>query len=211
LGVSLGIAAAVLSFAFQPVILSLLGWIYLVGARVYREGDRIRVGEIKGDVILIDPMHTKIMEIGGEYIKGDYTSGRVYTLPNSLVLTAPVANYTKYFPYIWTEISFQLTYGSDLKFAMENTKKITKQHFMKSLKKIGQKYEDFLEFHEFETESFQPIRFTVVPSQSWIDFRVVFPVMPKKKGVMISSLTNKILEFFNKHPEKIAFPKGRAR
>ncbi|MBD3330217.1 mechanosensitive ion channel [Candidatus Peregrinibacteria bacterium] len=211
LGISLGVIAAILTFAFQPIILSFIGWVYLLTHQVYREGDRIRIGEIKGDVMKIDPLHTKILEVGSEYIRGDFPSGRVFTMPNGKLLTDPVANYSKYFPYIWTEITFQLTYDTDFQFAIQGIKKIIKEHFSKNISKIKTEFEELLEDHDFDDEHFQAIRYTFLPAQSWIDFRITFPVIPKKKGVTISRLTEKVLEFFDEYPEKIAYPKGRAR
>jgi len=86
-GISLGIIAVAFTFIFQAPILNLVGWVYITIGKVYREGDRIRVGNFKGDVVDINPMRTKIFEIGGEYTASDLPSGRIVTLPNSLLLS----------------------------------------------------------------------------------------------------------------------------
>jgi small-conductance mechanosensitive channel len=86
-GISLGIIAVAFTLIFQSPILNLVGWVYITLGRVYREGDRIRVGNFKGDVVDINPMRTKIFEIGGEFTASDLPSGRIITLPNSLLLT----------------------------------------------------------------------------------------------------------------------------
>jgi len=98
-GISLGIIAVAFTFIFQSPILNLVGWVYITIGSVYKEGDRVRVGNFKGDVVDINPMRTKIFEIGGEYTASDLPSGRIVTLPNSLLLSEPVSNFTKDVPY----------------------------------------------------------------------------------------------------------------
>jgi small-conductance mechanosensitive channel len=81
--ISLGIIAVAFTLIFQSPILNSVGWVYVTLGRVYSEGDRIRVGNYKGDVVDIYPMRTKIFEIGGEFTAGDLPRGRIITLPNS--------------------------------------------------------------------------------------------------------------------------------
>lgn len=211
IGISLGIVAAVLMLIFQSVILNLVGWVYIISARIYEEDDRIRIGEIKGDVVDINPMNTKIMEIGGEYVNPELASGKVYTLPNSLLLTQSVANYTRYFPYVWVDLPFDLTYETDFPFVIEQIKKIVMDHLKPELKNMEETYDDFLDHFDADGIDFVPVSFNYAAQGSFVNFRVTFPVKPQLQADVTTEVTQKILEMFNKHPQKVRFPLGRNR
>src|SRR5437899_196709 len=49
--VSLGLISLVLGFALQTPISSLIGWVYILIRAPYRVGDRIQIGDARGDVI----------------------------------------------------------------------------------------------------------------------------------------------------------------
>ena len=65
---SLGVVGFAITFALQQPLLSLLGWFYLVIKRPYGVGDRVRIGEVKGDVVEVDFLVTTLWEVGGELV-----------------------------------------------------------------------------------------------------------------------------------------------
>lgn len=124
-GVVLGLAAAGIAFAMQEVIGALAGWLNIVAGRIYHVGDRIEMADgVRGDVIDVTPLRTKILEIGsgvdeseGEespsWVRGRQYTGRVVAVSNKATFTDPVYNYTAIFEYIWEEITFPISYRSD--------------------------------------------------------------------------------------------------
>lgn len=57
-------------------------------------------------------------EINGELVSSNQPSGRIITLPNSVVLSSHVKNYTREeFPYVWNELTIQVAYETDLEYA----------------------------------------------------------------------------------------------
>lgn len=210
-GISLGIIAVAFTLIFQSPILNLVGWIYITMGRVYKEGDRIRVGNYKGDVVDINPMRTKIFEIGGEFTTSDLPSGRVITLPNSLLLSEPVSNFTKDVPYVWVDIPFDLTYETDFEFVKEEIGKIIRKRLEDQLETIQEKYEKAVKTYHIKDEPFIDISFNLTPAGSWIEFRVTFPVDPKEQHIITTEITEEILKMFNQYPDKVKFPMGRSR
>lgn len=210
-GISLGIIAVAFTLIFQSPILNLVGWVYITLGRVYREGDRIRVGNFKGDVVDINPMRTKIFEIGGEFTASDLPSGRIITLPNSLLLSEPVSNFTKDVPYVWVDIPFDLTYETDFKFVKSEVEEIIRNCIKEKLETIREKYEKAVRTYHVKDEPFIDVSFNLIPAGSWIEFRVTFPVDPKEQHVIVTEITEDILQMFNKYPDKVRFPKGRSR
>src|SRR6185436_3569478 len=92
-------------------------WVYILLRRPYRVGDRIQIGEAKGDVIDVSYLDTSLWECGGPFLSSDHPSGRVIRIPNKKVLDSTVFNYSwPLFPYIWNEVAVHIGYAADLEF-----------------------------------------------------------------------------------------------
>jgi len=208
--VSLGIVAAAFTFIFQTPVLSLVGWIYLSMGRIYSTGDRIRLGNIKGDVIDVSPLRTKLLEIGGEYVQADLPSGRIATFPNSMLLTDEIINYTKFFPYIYADVPFHLTYETDFNFVFKIVRDIISKNIKNDKKDMENSFNRLKRRFGIK-EEFEPIKFNITPSWTWIEFRVTFPLDPREQSNVLTKVTKDILEEFQKHPGKVKFPRGRTR
>ena len=117
LAVVFGLMAAGLAFAMQEVIGALAGWFNIVSGRVFRVGDRIEMGGVRGDVLDITPLRTKIMEIGSPedetWVHGRQFTGRVVALSNKSTFTEPVFNYSTLFEFIWEELTVPVPYDAD--------------------------------------------------------------------------------------------------
>ena len=68
LATALGIVGAGLAIASQEMIGSLAAGLNIAVGNIYRIGDRVRVGEVVGDVMDISLLRTMVMEVG-EWVK----------------------------------------------------------------------------------------------------------------------------------------------
>lgn len=118
LGVALGMVGAGIAFALQEVIMSIAGWINIVSAGTISVGQRVKIGEVKGDVIDIGVFNTTIMEVG-DWIDGDLYNGRIVIITNSFVFKENVHNYSAEYPFLWDEIYIPIRMESDYKKAQE--------------------------------------------------------------------------------------------
>jgi small-conductance mechanosensitive channel len=109
---ALGILGAGLAIASQELIGSLAAGLNIWLGNIYRVGDRIRVGDVVGDVMDISLARTTVMEVG-EWVKADQYTGRIVTVANREVWTNPVYNFTQHWGYLWDEITLPITYESD--------------------------------------------------------------------------------------------------
>ena len=117
---SLGVIGFAVTFALQQPLLSLIAWVYITVKQPYGVGDRVRIDDAKGDVIGVDFLVTTLWEINGELVTTNQPSGRVVTVPNSVVLSSNVVNFGGGgSPYVWNEVSVQVAYETDLDFARE--------------------------------------------------------------------------------------------
>jgi small-conductance mechanosensitive channel len=79
---ALSVLGAGIVVALQDGIASIGGWFAISFSSLYRVGDRIQVGETKGDVIDISLLRTTIMETGN-WVSGDLYNGRVVAFPTT--------------------------------------------------------------------------------------------------------------------------------
>lgn len=118
LGLVLGFVTAGVAFAMQEVIGALAGWVSIATGRLYRVGDRVDVGGVRGDVIDITPLRTKLMEMGSpegstSWVHGRQLTGRIVSVTNKSVFTAPVFNYSTSFDFLCEELVVPVPYHQD--------------------------------------------------------------------------------------------------
>ena len=118
LGVFLGLLSAAIGFALQKPMTGVAAWIMVVTKRPFDIGDRITVGDVKGDVVDINLTHVHVMEIGG-LIGDEENSGRLVMVPNWLLFEKNIINYTSNNDFVLHRVIVNVTYESNLDKAME--------------------------------------------------------------------------------------------
>jgi small-conductance mechanosensitive channel len=123
LGTFVGLVTAGIAFALQKVITSLAGYFVILRGNTFSVGDRIVMGDVRGDVVALGFMQTTIMEMGqpppvqsadpAMWVESRQFTGRIVTISNSEIFEKPVYNYSREFPYIWDEIKIPITYEAD--------------------------------------------------------------------------------------------------
>lgn len=108
----LTVFATALVIGLKEVFLSMVGWIHIVVRTVYRVGDRIEINGLRGDVVDLTLLTTKLVEVGG-WAGGDQSTGRLLTFPNNWLFAHGVRNDTHGFGFVWNEITFTVTKASD--------------------------------------------------------------------------------------------------
>lgn len=212
--VPLGVVSLVLGVALQTPLSSFIGWIYLLVRAPYRVGDRIKLGDLRGDVIDVSYLDTTLWEFGGDYLSGDHPSGRVIRIPNMNVLTTPVVNYSwPLFPYVWNEIKFHVAYESDLRFIAEAMQRVTETELGAAMTEQVQIYRDILSktpVDELDVQDKPAVTFGV-SDNTWIEAKVRYLVHPKEAGRVKARLIPKLLRELNAQPDKVLFPKSNMR
>lgn len=118
LGLVVGLLGAGTAFALQEVIGAIAGWGNIISGRIFWVGDRIEMGGVRGDVIDITLLRTKLMEIGspiddGTWVHGRQYTGRIVAVSNKKTLTDPVYNFSATFEYIWEELTLPIPHDAD--------------------------------------------------------------------------------------------------
>jgi len=210
--VSLGVVGIAVSLALQQPLLNLLGWVYIAAKAPYGIGDRIAIEDSKGDVLEIDFLTTTLREVNGELVSSHQPSGRLITVPNSAVLSAHVVNYSdSAFPYVWNEVAVQVAYETDLAFASALARDAADEFLGDEMERAVGQFRDLLTETEVEREVAERPTVNVRQAESWVELRVRYVVEPTGGQRVKNELYRRILESFNEHPERVAFPVSRSR
>jgi len=105
-----GLITAGLAVAMQSVLVSVVGYFFLIGKYGIRVGDRVQVGNVTGEVIDLGLVRLHLMELGG-----NGPTGRVVAFANSIIFQASGGLF-KQIPGVnlaWHEITLMLPAGSD--------------------------------------------------------------------------------------------------
>src|SRR6202451_4555304 len=126
LSFALGVAGAGVAVALQDVLASIAGAFSIGFSKLYTVGDRVQIGDTRGDVIDIGLLRTTLMETGN-WVSKDLYNGRIVRIPNSLVLKGTVFNYSQGFQFLWDEIKLLVTTTSDCHYAREMLMRVARE------------------------------------------------------------------------------------
>ena len=118
LGFIAGLLSVALGWALQKPISGVVAWLIILARRPFTINDRVSISNMKGDVIDIGLTHITLNEVGGT-VDGEENSGRIITIPISIIFEKEIINYTKQDDYILDEITATITYESNLEKAEE--------------------------------------------------------------------------------------------
>lgn len=108
----LSLVAAALVIISKELLLNVVASGVIAWRQLFEIGDRIQIADRAGDVIETGLMYFSVAEIGG-WVEADEPTGRIIRVPNSIVLTQAVTNYSRRLPLLWHEISVDLAATSN--------------------------------------------------------------------------------------------------
>jgi small-conductance mechanosensitive channel len=202
LSFALGIAGAGVAVALQEVIAGIAGWIAIGVGKLYAVGDRIQIGDTKGEVIDISPLRTTLMETG-HGVSGDLYSGRIASIPNGAVLKGPTFNYSQGFYFVWNEIKLRFTLDSDHVFAREMLLQIARESVSDYVAKTEQSWEHVTDDFRIANLRREPTVTLVVVDGAYLEFTVSYVVDYLKRTVTKDQLFTRILEEIDKNESKV--------
>jgi small-conductance mechanosensitive channel len=108
-----GLITAGLAVAMQSVLVSVVGYFFLIGKYGIRVGDRVQIGSVTGEVIDLGLVRLHLMELSGDGPMSP--TGRVVAFANSIIFAASGGLF-KQIPGVnlaWHEITLSLPAGAD--------------------------------------------------------------------------------------------------
>ena len=206
LGLVLGLTTAGLAFAMQELIGSLAGWFNIVSGSIFRVGDRVQVGGVRGDVIDITPLRTKVMEIGSDvdddtWVRGRQYTGRIVAVSNKATFTEPVFNYSATFEFIWEEVTIPVAYRDD----WHTAERIMREEAIRvsSSGEAERAIASMLHRYPVARTEVEP-RVFVKATDSYLELSARFVVPVRTARWMKDDLTRRILNRFAEHGIAVA-------
>src|SRR5258707_1586205 len=108
-----GLITAGVAVAMQSVLVSIVGYFFLIGKYGIRVGDRVQIGDVRGEVIDLELVRLHLMELGGHGSLGP--TGRVVAFANSIVFQVSSGLFKQIHGvnFVWRDITLSLPAGVD--------------------------------------------------------------------------------------------------
>lgn len=191
--------SAGVTIAIREVILNFFAGIFIKTRIPFKLEDRIEINNIIGDVVVINLLSFKILEVSDKD-NGEQSNGKIVNIPNSYIFSYALKNYTTAFKYIWDEMIVNIPLNADV----EKTKKIilkivNNNEVIKAIpKKMDKQVTDASLEYRIYYNHLEPIIYTRVVNNH-IELSVRFLVHPKKMRNVENDIWLNILnEYKNK-------------
>ncbi|HEX3356777.1 MAG TPA: mechanosensitive ion channel family protein [Tepidisphaeraceae bacterium] len=195
-----GLITAGVAVALQTVILSGVAYFFFIGRFGVRQGDRVTINNITGDVIEIGLFRIYLMELSGP-TSDLHPTGRVVVFSNS-VLFQPQAFY-KQMPgsdYIWHRVALTLAPEVDINLAEKRLMAAVNSVFADYQQSIERQHADITRSLHMDLGTPTPegrIRFI----DTGLEFVVRYPVDLHDAAQIDDRMTRQLLQAINQEPK----------
>jgi small-conductance mechanosensitive channel len=179
-----GLLAAGAAVASQKAILSLAGYFVIVFGKVFDIGDRIQIGDVRGDVVDVGLFKTTVMEMGvppsllpnpNNWITARQYTGRVVTFTNSEVFEKPTFNYSNMFDFLWEEMRLPLHYDEDLERAEAIALEVAREATADVVQEASREFARIRHRYPLQPADLEPQAFIRL-TDSWVELSLRFLV-----------------------------------
>ncbi|WP_157952422.1 mechanosensitive ion channel family protein [Candidatus Similichlamydia epinepheli] len=170
------IAVAVV-MAFMELIRCLHGYLLLLRSNAYSLGDRIEIGQFKGDVLSVNLLYTILLEVGIGGKSSNQGTGKRIIFPNSILLTSTIVNSSFLEDFSFVSIDIPMMATEDWQRAKSILLELAQEESQPFLEKARRRSKEMAQKHGLEPVSVEPrvfIRMTA-PSELLLTLRVASP------------------------------------
>jgi len=201
----LGILSAGIAIALKEVFMNIAGWAYIYIRKPFDVGDRVQIGDIKGDVIDLRLFQFTLLEIGN-WVDADQSTGRIVHVPNLKVFLEPQANYSQGFNYIWNEQTVFITLDSDYKKAKSVITEILHSLLLDEIASAEAEFKKARDKHLIVYNQFTPAVFIDITERG-VQIAMRYLCNPRRRRMIHHTITESILERFAKEKDiHLAYP-----
>ena len=192
LSFAIGVVGAGVAVALQDVVASIAGAFSIGFSKLYAVGDRVQIGDTRGDVIDIGLLRTTLMETGN-WVSRDLYNGRIARIPNSTVLRGSVFNYSQGFRFVWDEINVLFKITSDCQLARAMLLRAANEAIGEYLVEAQRSWKVMSDNYQSANPPLEPTVALVVNAGS-LEFTVSYVVNYTKRTAMKDQLFTKIVQ-----------------
>jgi small-conductance mechanosensitive channel len=204
----LGLVSAGLAIALKDPITNIVAWVFILWRKPFEVGDRIEIGQYAGDVVDQRIFLFSMMEIGN-WVDADQSTGRILHIPNGMIFTSGVANYTHGPDYIWNEIPVLITFESDWEKAKRLLQEIADAHDVSKNEETTREFEAATRKFLLKYNKLTPIVYTNV-LDSGVSLTIRYLCKPRQRRGTAESIWEATLRAFANHTDiDLAYPTTR--
>jgi small-conductance mechanosensitive channel len=204
----LGLLSAGLAVALKDPIANVMGWAFILWRKPFEIGDRIQIGDYAGDVIDLRVFQFTLMEIGN-WVKAEQSTGRILHLPNGMIFTTVMANYTKGSDYIWNEIPVLVTFESDWQKTKTLLQDIAREHAQTLMQNAEESFRKAATQYMLQYGTLTSTVYTSV-KDSGVLLTIRYLCEPRDRRDSTQAIWEQILLVFSQHPDiDFAYPTQR--
>lgn len=197
-----GLITAGVAVALQNVIVSMVGYFFLIGKFGIRIGDRVQVSGVTGEVVDIGLVRFHLMELGGAGADSQPT-GRVVAFSNSIVFQ-PASGLFKQIPgtnFLWHEIDLTFAPESDYHAVRERVNAAVDRAFAEYHEKMeGQRHQMEMTLSSISAAELKP-KTRLHFSSTGIEVNVRFPVELDTAAEIDEQIMKELLTAIEKDPQ----------
>lgn len=210
--VGLGLIGFGLTLALQRPILSVAGWAVIRFGRLFREGDRIEVQGIVGDVLDVGLFKTRLWEIGsadsplpwGGSVSPLRETGRTVMVTNAVFLEEPVANATNDVPFVFDEFVVSVGYEADWKLGERVLRDVAGDVLDPAAhERAAREYERLARSMPTKAEFPREPQILIRLEDSWIELRLRYLVDIRQRSFVRTRLARNWQKASSQHPEDL--------
>lgn len=179
------VIAVGVALALQKYTASFIAHFVIRFSNIYAHGDRIRIGNIKGDVRKVGIFHTTLEEVGEDEKLGGELTGRLLHVPNLIILDQPVLNYSKDYSvlnetissdFMFDEVRIPITTTSNVQRATEILDRILKSQDEMHIKQASRMFQESYPAFLNEATTGPRVLIFIEPQHIWIKGKFVTPL-----------------------------------
>jgi len=201
LGTALALVAGGLAIATKEFWLNLIGYFFHPMARSFGIGERIKIGDYRGDVIDQNMMGTTVLEVGPGSDNHQYT-GRTVFIPNSAFLDTPLINETFLGEFAFHIIRVPLHVHSDWRDAerrlLEAARIVSEPYIERARRHIHQ----IERRHSLKAPTIQPHVRVFLPDADTIHLLLRLPVPARSRSNFEQAILRRYLQSGSETPVK---------
>ncbi|EOZ99649.1 MscS Mechanosensitive ion channel [Indibacter alkaliphilus LW1] len=201
----LGLLSAGIAIALKDIFVNIAGWLFIYWRKPFDVGDRIQIGDHKGDVVDLRLFQFSLLEVGN-WVDADQSTGRIVHVPNGKVFSDAQANYSQGFDYIWNEQQLYISLDSNHKKAQLILKNIMTEYCQSDFKNIERAIMKAHKEHFISFSQYTPTVYIKILERG-IQLSMRYLCHPRKRRVLEHQVTESILEKFKTEKDiRIVYP-----
>jgi len=197
-----GLITAGVAVALQNVIVSIVGYFFLIGKYGIRVGDRVQVAGVKGEVVDIGIVRFHLMELAGGTMDSE-PSGRVVAFSNSIVFQA-TAGLFKQIPgtsFVWHEIKLTFAPESDYHTVRDRVNHAVEAAFSAYQDNLERQRQEMQRSLTYVSASALKPKVTLHFATSGIEVLIRYPVVLQKAAEIDEHLMHELFAEVDREPK----------